>query len=273
MKCSDGKKNYHQMDVELSFDKLIQEYADRIESENSNFKKMYYSALLQAISKDGFPNAHLDASNINDYKVTIDLILSELFPTSLTFNEIKAATIPFSSVLFNCTGRLKKILDDAGDEFEFNFLKAEDFDRFRLACGQILSKCYGKKLDLGNVMHAEIPDKNGNRRTYRITYNADFITVSRKKSTKLLSDEDINDLLRYSRDEDKWREAFPEGAYKFKGFGIISFTDVTVDTAISELKTALLNQPGSKLANQDNFKDIFKKNVQYGTYSRWIYKV
>ncbi len=247
------------MNVVLSFDKLLNAYAARIEEEENNFKKLYYSALLQAISKDNFPNITLNEDNVDDYKEPIDLVLAELFPKSLTKNEIKAATIPFSSKLFNCTQRLKNILNAAGPDFDFDFLESETFDRFRLSCGLVLNNVYGKKLDLGKLMHAKIPDANGNIRTYRLTYNADFIDVFSNSDTKELTEEDINTLLRFPDDEKKWRELFPQGAYQFKGFGIITFTDITVDAAISDLKTVLLNQPGSKLAKQENIRDIFNK--------------
>ncbi|WP_317174172.1 GAF domain-containing protein [Nonlabens antarcticus] len=247
------------MDIVLSFDKLIHAYKDRMEGEENSFKKLYYSALLQAISKDGFPAANITDSNINDYSEQISLILAELFPESLTFNEIKAATIPLSSKLFNCSGRLQKILNAAGDDFEFNFLDDSKSNRFLLACGLILNKCYDRELDMGTFMHSEIPDSNGNVRTYRITYNADYIYVAPHQNTKKLSEEDINQLLRYPDDEELWKSSFPMGSYKFEGFGIITFTDITVDSAISDLKTILLNNPGSKLAQQQNIEDVFKK--------------
>lgn len=256
-KSSKAEKN--QMDIVLSFDKLINAYAARIDTVDSSFKKLYHSALLQAISKDNFPNAQITEDNLSDFKEPIDLVLSELFPKSLTKNEIKAATIPFSSILFNCTDRLKTILKAAGPDYKFNFLEDETFDRFRLACGLVLNKCYNMKLDIGNVMHAKIPNEKGNLRTYRLTYNADFIDVFSNSASEQLTQDEINDLLRYPDDEKRWRDAFPLGAYQFKGFGIITFTDITIDAAISDLKTVLLNQPGSKLANQDNIEDIFNK--------------
>ncbi|KQC33684.1 hypothetical protein AAU57_10360 [Nonlabens sp. YIK11] len=259
MKCNSSFSGDHQMDVVLSFDRLINAYASRVETEKNGFKKLYYSALLQAISKNGFPNADITEENLDDYSEPIDLILSELFPKSLTSNEIKAATIPFSSVLFNCTDRLTKIFENAGENYTFDFLEEETFDRFRLACGLVLNKCYDMKLDIGKLLHAEIPDANGNIRTYRITYNADFIDVFSNSKSEQLTEDEINELLRFPDDEERWRKAFPQGAYQFKGFGIISFTDVTVDAAISELKTILLNQPGSKLADKENFVNIFKK--------------
>jgi hypothetical protein len=247
------------MDVVLSFNKLITEYQDRIETEENSFKKLYYSALLQAISHGGFPNAEITGENLQEYSEQISLILAELFPESLTNNEIKAATVPLSTTLFNCTNRLQKILDNAGDDFEFHFLDNSKSYRFLLACGLVLNKCYNRKLDMGTVMHSEIPDANGSIRTYRITYNADFIEIFTHKDTHELSEEDINELLRYPDNEDLWRKSFPLGSYRFEGFGIITFTDITVDAAVSDLKTILLNNPGSKLAQQHNIEDVFQK--------------
>ncbi|BAO56430.1 GAF domain-containing protein [Nonlabens marinus] len=247
------------VEVVLRFDKIINVYKERIENEDNSFKKLYYSALLQALAKGGFPSAEINDENVKKYSEQINLVLAELFPESLTHNEIKAATIPFSTKLFNCTKRLQNILKQAGDDFEFDFLENSKFDRFLMACGLILNKCYDRKLDMSSVMHAEIPDSNGNIRTYRITYNADFIDVFTHKDTHELTEEEINELLRYPENEKLWKDSFPLGSYRFEGFGIISFTDITVDAAISDLKTVLLNNPGSKLAQQENIEDIFKK--------------
>lgn len=247
------------VEVVLSFDKLISLYRDRIENEGNGFKKLYYSALLQEVSKGGFIDTTITQSNIGEYSEQINLVLAELFPESLTSNEIKAATIPFSTMLFNCTDRLQKILKNAGDNFEFNFLENSKFDRFLMACGLILNKCYNRNLDMSPVLHAEIPDDNGNMRTYRITYNADFVSIIKHEDIEELTEEDINELLRYPENEELWKKNFPLGSYRFEGFGIISFTDVTVDAAISDLKTVLLNNPGTRLAQQENIEGIFKK--------------
>jgi ribosomal protein S15P/S13E len=253
------QKNPIALEVVLSFDALIAEYKRRQEQEENSFKKLYYSALLQAIDKDGFIDAQITEKNISQYAESIKLILAELFPESLTLNEIKAATIPFSTTLFNCTQRLKNILEKAGDDFEFNFMENSNFDRFRLACGIILNKYYDQRLDISTLMHCEIPDEKGNIRTYRITYNADFVEVYLDDDDFKLSDADISKLLRSPDDQDLWKSKFPDGSYWFEGFGIITFTDVTVDAAISDLKTILLNNPGSKQTQQSQIEDIFQK--------------
>ncbi|AZQ44260.1 GAF domain-containing protein [Nonlabens ponticola] len=253
------KHDYKNFDAVLSFDKLINQYRNRVENSQNRFKKLYFSALLQAIEKDDFLSVEIEAHNLHEYADSIHLVLAELFPESLTNNEIKAATIPFSTTLFNCTRRLENLLKDAGEDFDFDFMENSQFNQFRLACGIILNKIYNQKLDIGTLIHCEIPDKNGNIRTYRITFNADFVEVIPKNNKPSLDKKAIDGLLRAPDDENLWRSSFPQDSYRFEGFGIISLTDVTVDAAISDLKTILLNNPESQSTQQEQIEKIFQK--------------
>lgn len=54
----------------------------------------------------------------------IKYLLADLFPTALTFKEIKAVTLPFYDITFNYSERFKKILDDVGASFNFSIRDA-----------------------------------------------------------------------------------------------------------------------------------------------------
>jgi hypothetical protein len=47
-------------------------------------------------------------SLLDKYEDLIRLLLADLFPTGLTNNEIKAASIPLSNITFNYTERFKE---------------------------------------------------------------------------------------------------------------------------------------------------------------------
>lgn len=129
-----------------------------------------------------------------------------------------------------------------------------------MASGVILKDIYNAHIDLSKPLHCQIPDSNGNMKSYRITYNADFVEVALKDEKYRLSDDNIKELLRNPDDKELWKSKFPKNSYTFKGFGIISLTDVTMDNAISDLKTILLsNLGGSSNHESEKIEKIFRQ--------------
>ncbi|WP_244428670.1 hypothetical protein [Flavobacterium sp. B17] len=70
-------------------------YAESLIEKTKNFKEL----------RDGFQ----DISLLEKNEDLIKLLLADLFPTGMTNNEIKAASIPLSNTTFNYTERFKAI--------------------------------------------------------------------------------------------------------------------------------------------------------------------
>jgi hypothetical protein len=249
---------YQMMDVTLSLKKVVDSYHQRLESETNNFKKLYLSSILQYADDNEELIRGIDPADRKHFEKAINILLSELFPEALTHNEIKAATVPFSDLLFNKTERLNKILKAAGKKFKLEIMSTQDFNTYRMVCGLILNTVYDRNIDFSQPIFCEIPDANNLLRTYRVTYNADFIDVELNDEKNRLDDEKIKDLLRNPDDEDMWYKYFPVQSYTFKGFGIVSMADVTMDVAISDLKTVLLSSATNENPQMDKIELIFR---------------
>lgn len=245
--------------VNLTFKKVVDQYLARLEDVESNFRKLYISSILRYVDDHEELISGIKEDEISFHKESISIMLSDLFPAALTLNEIKAATVPFSDIFFNKTQRLKNILNDAGEDYQLQIMTEDSFDTFRMSCGVILNKYYNKAIDLSRPILINIPDVNGSDLTYRVTYNADFVDITLNDEKYKLTSTDIKELLRSPDDQDLWRKAFPKKSYTFNGFGIISLTDVTMDAAISDLKTILLDSGSSKKDQTDKIKTIFRK--------------
>lgn len=254
------RRNYDggYMNVNLTFKKVVDQYVTRLQHEESNFKKLYISSILQYVDEHEELVNGIQEDELAIHKESINVLLSDLFPAALTLNEIKAATIPFSDILFNKTERLKNIFKDAGEDFKLLIMTDNSFDTFRMSCGVILNQLYGKSIDLGRPILIKIPDANGVNRTYRVAYNADFVDIELNDERYRLSEKDIKNLLRSPDDEELWKKGFPKGSYTFNGFGIVNFTDVTMDAAISDLKTVLLDSTNSKKDQTEKMESIFR---------------
>ncbi|MCH4823772.1 GAF domain-containing protein [Gramella lutea] len=250
-------------DIRISFHKVIEEYEQELKEIKSGISKEYMEKMLEYISDfpeltEGFENPEL----LNKYEEPIKVLLDDLFPSILTNNEIKAAAVPFHNILFNSSKRLKQILNNAGDDFEVSFRNIDEELMYIFASIQILRQYYKYEVDISRPMYYDIPDKHGIKRHYRIAMNADFVEIFKKDNAPEVTQEDVDILLQNVEDIELWKEKIPPNSYIFKGFTIVNLTDVTIDDAISELKTTLLfeevNEEEELKKLQEIFRSIYK---------------
>jgi len=226
--------------LRVSFHKVIEKLEQAAMSKNI-YESGSATDLLKRVNehpelRDGIT----DISQLQANEALIAELLAELFPASLTLNEIKAISIPYQGYLFNMTQRFKNILEVAGAGFDFNIRDFEDHQFFIASCCLILNKFYGTRLDFNQPLFYDIPDAKGIIKHYRIFYNADFLEIFRTPHSPELSPEDISLLLDNYDDLALWKAKFPEKSFLLKGFAIMTLFDVTVENAISSLKSDLL---------------------------------
>ena len=247
------------LDIKISFHKIIEEYRHLLEEEQSSISKEYMVKVLEYVSS--FPKLEEgieDPNDLNKFKDVIKILLDELFPKILTKNEIKAASLPFHNLIFNTSARFKKILDNAGEDYELSMRNLDEDMYYIYGCILILNHHYGYKIDFSRPLYYDIPDKTGILKHYRIGLNADFIDIEKGKDAIDITEDDVDQLIQNIDDVDFWKKKFPPLSWIFKGFVIINLTDVTVDDAISDLKTTLLHKESSDEEELMKFQEIFQ---------------
>ncbi len=250
--------------IEISFKKVIEAYQKRAQEETTPIAKKYLEEILSYIKDypklvDGIDSK----KELEKHKEPIGILLDDLFPNVLTNNEIKAASIPQSNLIFNSSKRFDEILKDAGDDFELSIRNQNQDSNYVYACLLILNHYYEFEIDFTRPLYFDIPDKQGIMKHYRLSVNADFVEFEPSDKAVKISKKDLGRLLQNTNNLDLWREKFPPQSWTFKGFLILNLTDVTVDDGISDLKTQLIS---------NNVPD--KENVNYLTeIFRSIYKI
>jgi len=227
--------------LQLSFYKIIEGLEETAVTDNG-WKGLRAKQLLQRVAQH--PELREGITSEEQLTENADLIhdlLEELFPESLTLNEIKAVSIPYQALIFNHTKRFKNILADAGTAFEVNIRDFDDMQLYVLSCCVILSRVYGTVLDFKKPMFYDIPTVDGVIKHYRILYNADFIELFPTERAPKLTPVEINELMDNYSNIDLWKEKFPPGSYIIKGFGLMTLIDVTIENALSVLKSSLLS--------------------------------
>jgi len=247
------------LDIKISFHKIIEQYKLQVKEEQSSISKEYMEKVLAYVS--AFPKMEEGIEDPNDlikYKDVIKILLDELFPYILTNNEIKTASLPFHNLVFNSSRRFKNILEKAGDDFELAMRNIDEDMYYIYGCILILNHYYGYKIDFSRPLYYDIPDETGILKHYRIALNADFVDIEKGENAIDISEDDVDHLIQNIEDAELWRKMFPPLSWTFKGFIIMNLTDVTVDDAISDLKTTLLHKETSDEEELLKFQEIFQ---------------
>ncbi len=253
---------------QLSFFKVFEEL-EKIAGGNDKISSNYASQLLEELKpypllREGFEDPEL----IEKYKEQIDKLLSHLFPSILTGNEIKGAAVPFQFMPFYKSARFEKIIQAAGDDFTVSLDDMDDDRLYIIGCTVILQVYYGYKISVNKPFKLEIPNKEtGKTRFYRSAYNADMIDVVPTENAIDITENDYNLLLDNFNDIDLWKEKFPPNSWVLRGFGIMNLQDITIDQTIDSLTSDLLEKSEGlfervveKLRSLLNIEDL---NVAY----------
>ncbi|MFD0794090.1 GAF domain-containing protein [Mucilaginibacter litoreus] len=249
------------LQMRLSFHMVI-EHLERVASAGEGLQAKRARQLLMEL--EPFPELRegtTDISAIESNATLIKDLLADIFPEILTYNEIKAITIPFQDVLLNPTKRLQGILEEAGPNFDINIRDFNDHQVYINTCCIILNEHYGTNFNFSRPLFYDIPNKQGIMKHYRILYNADFMELVPTAIAPEITQADIELLRDNFNDLELWKKYFPENSWILKGFAIVNLYDATVENAVSALKGTLLGADyGDDLKNKilEVFRSIYK---------------
>ncbi|WP_027065935.1 hypothetical protein [Maribacter sp. Hel_I_7] len=267
-----GKHDRLKMPVKhlISFEKLLQKYDQHLKGDNP-FLAATAERIL-AVEK-GFPelrDGFSDFSLLEKNKDLIERILQDTFTEALSGNEIKVATLPFQNTIIKSSKRFQTIISEAGDNYEPELRNLGEEMDYIMSCVVILNYYYGYQLDFSRPYFYDIPDAAGVMRHYRILYNADFIDIIPTDKAKEITQEDVDELLANPTDATLWIEKIPPESFISKGFVIANLFDVTMEQAISNIKSKLISkdtlQPAKFMHDlQETFKSFFRlPNIKVG---------
>lgn len=230
------------LQIEVGFKKLFDQYRNLAKHSNAMISNRAKQMLEFETNYPELSNGLRNPEELNKYHDQIEVITQDLFSPVLQTNEIKFATLPFQEYILRPTERYQNIIKEAPKNFKLQLMDFDD-DRFYIfGCSMILSAFYGYKVDFRRPFYYKIPGANGIDRSYRVNYNADFMSIEKTDKAIGITKEDVSVLLENFDNINIWKEKFPAESWLFKGFVIANLIDVTMDVAISEFKALLIQQ-------------------------------
>ena len=240
----------------ISFNKLLEHYDEMVKSKDqflaAKAKRILEAQAPYPILREGFT----DVSLLKKHEYVIGIILEDIFSEVLANNEIKAASLPFHNMVFNSSDRFKKIIKDAGKDYELEIRNYEDGINYIMASTIVLGFHYGFSVDFKRPFFYDIPDAKGVMRHYRILYNVDFMEIIPTDKALDLTQEDFEELLENFDNIEIWKEKIPPGSFISRGFVVSNLFDVTAEHSISEIKSGLIQN------NHGNEDVDFMDNIQ-----------
>ncbi|MCQ4034776.1 GAF domain-containing protein [Kaistella montana] len=245
--------------LSFSFEKLLNQMHQESEKD-SDYAISHASVLEKAAQIPELLTGINDPNFFVEHRDFLKELFRDLFPPLLSKNEIKAAGFPFYNYFFNPSERFKKILQNAGQDFDLFINGMDPHQYYVISCCLILRDYYKIPINFSMPFIFDIPNEEGIIQHYRFLNNIDFMEIKPLGNHKELTESDIKELLENYDDQDLWLEKFPPESWELKGFALITFYDATVEIAVSNLKSKLINIEDDKnLKNEINsiFRSIF----------------
>lgn len=242
--------------LQLSFKHIIYKLEDTVRLGQSEETRLAKALLSDLAPFPELITGITDLRIIEENAPLISRLLVDYFPPALTRNEIKAVCIPFLSSIFNLSDRFKMLLNDAGQEFNFNIRDFDEHQFYVLSCCIIINEVYGRRLDFSKPLFYDIPTADGVIKHYRILYNADFLDIYPTEKSIDLTPEDIDLLSNNYEDLALWKEKFPPDSWVLNGFAIMTLFDATVENAVSIFKEKLLDLNSADF--QESITSVFR---------------
>ncbi|MAT90317.1 MAG: GAF domain-containing protein [Flavobacteriaceae bacterium] len=252
-----SNKREFPLDMEISFKKLIDTYREHLEDTNPLVRDRAEKIVAIADEYPILVNG-LAPGQGKDYQEQINVITQDLFPEVLQNNEIKIATSPFKDDVFRSTARYKRIMEEAGDDYELELTNFSEDQYYLMGCSIILQFYYGKHFDFRRPFYYQIPDDSGIMRFYKVLYNADFVSIEKKPETKDISEEDLQALMDNFDNIKLWKKIIPPNSWKFSGFVIANMFDATADVSLSDFKSNLIQKDTKEATFAPEFKRIMR---------------
>ena len=225
----------------LNFSKLLEYWENKAEFPDEEIAKTAKLILARFGKNHALRKPISDWEKIEELQDELSILFKPIFPDITTYNEIKAAALPFVPVFFNMTKRMEALVEGAGNENIV--MRMEDADEMYIsACVFILKFTYGTDFRFNKTMYFDAPNAEGVMRHYRAFFNADFSEFKERKGFKELTQDDIHELKDNFTNVELWKEKIPPGSFDFEGFGLVTLLDVTADEAVSSLKVDLLKK-------------------------------
>ena len=240
---------------------------DRVLSFKSYFEKFNFEPTTAEIKlNESFNNYNFESKDYTSLIENSEVFqehFNTIIPNHISKNELKLISNPFGNEIVFCSQKFVQDYENSSlDEIANYNVNLNSNESYLLACLLIIDKYYGIKFQYEKKVIIEFNSKSNLNTSFLVDLNHEFVEVYPKEKTKIPTEEQIFVLLEEINNIELWKECFPPHSWVIEGFTIITLYENTVENALSNLKSILINNTlKSDAANYEikkHFRSIFK---------------
>ena len=232
------------LETKISFHKLFEYYRKMLSSVNgtASFKAKAKKILSLSEQYPELSEGFSDVSLLEKYGTVIPEILQDIFPEVMSKSEMKVLTFPFSRQIYYATTFFEDTIKAAGPKYELQLREYPVGYDYILPCSIILQNYYGYSLNYRVPLFYDIPNDKGIIQTYRILFNPEFVDILPTSKSLPITNKDFDELMGAFDNVKLWKKKIPPQSFVMKGFVIMTLIDVTIEQAISNIKSNLIHK-------------------------------
>lgn len=191
----------------------------------------------------------------------VNRLMSFVLNPSRTAIDLSAAAAPFVHKPFYVTELFKTTF--TGEHKKLQMAKGTEDDKMLIAIIYqaymvVLNKFFSFDIKIDVPFIFKLTDEREHTvKYYKLHVNSNYTEIIVHGKLNKLTDQEIREMFDRSYDLDYWNEKIPLKQFEFKGFLQFSYTDITQEFVISQLKSDLLDK--NSILTQDGFSRIREK--------------
>ncbi|MCB0688633.1 MAG: GAF domain-containing protein, partial [Saprospiraceae bacterium] len=228
----------------LSMEPLVSKWLFDFKDREDQLGELYRQIKKYTEEHESILGAYPDVTSlVRDHHPIIHLLLSSVFPVSLSENIYGYASGPFMMEPFYITRGLQNLLADATVELQYEqFTEIDKISYTVRACLIILEKYYNIPLDqVLPILFSLRYEGTSMERYYKTTSMLDFLEVKTRGPAPVIDYKKLDYLLRHLNQSEVWLETFSPDVFYFEGFYLAFMNDVTEVETLSRLRKLLLS--------------------------------
>lgn len=234
----------------LTFNPFVEHLRERVSTEKT-LKSEFYRYVLERFEQDICIDLNMRPADAERHREMLELIYSILTPPIANEKEFYwALSTPVPDKVFLSTEAFFDFhSSQRSNLYAINESRNEMFaDRQkRFIYSLILERLYGFSSAIRNeLLFSYVDPETGLSRYFNIQIDPRFVEIELKGQLPELNFDAIEPYLHSNASLDLIEQALPLHLFKFKGFTVISLTDITLQHAMENIRTELVNHTANE---------------------------
>lgn len=247
------KKHKYPFHSKFSIQPFIEDYGSGF----LEISSPYYSSIFDAINSIS-KKEDITAKVVNENAAVFQSFFSIIVPNHLSCNELKIITKPLGEEVLFFSEKFKQTQPHTLENDKIKFCNISEEEMYKYKSLLILNTILENKITYDRKITIEFENETGIYKSYIVDDNNQFLKIYPNHPEAIPTGEQIDELLNDFDNYELWKSILPIHSWTIEGFSVFTLIENTIDNAVSDLKTNLLQSNIESVFTDETFKKIFR---------------